>query len=118
MTQLEILRLKIGIASGDVTKDALLEIYLADALEYILTGTNTETIPDLLISAQVELALVYYNKQGIEGQTAHSEGGISRSFDDVPESIKKKIRSCRRLPARAEAYANPLTGDLVLDYET
>ena len=77
--------------------DDLLQAYLDDAQEAILNLTNLDAIPNKLLSTQVELAIIYYNKQGIEGQTAHSEGGISRSFEDIPLSILKKIKSCRRL---------------------
>lgn len=98
MTQLEKLKLKLGMNIPDTSKDDVLQVYLDDASEYILSQTHLETIPTTLLSTQVELAIIYYNKQGIEGQTAHSEGGISRSFEDIPESILKKIRSCRRLP--------------------
>ena len=98
MTQLEKLKLKLGMSISDVSKDDVLQVYLDDAFEYILSQTHLDAIPTALLSTQVELAIIYYNKQGIEGQTAHSEGGISRSFEDIPESILKKIRSCRRLP--------------------
>ena len=35
---------------------------------------------------QIEIAVYLYNKQGAEGQTAHSENGISRTYEsaDVP----------------------------------
>lgn len=96
LTQLEKLKLKLGIT--DNSQDGLLELYLEDTADFILNQTHLDTIPQGLLSTQVELAIIYYNKQGIEGQTAHSEGGISRTFEDIPERIKKKIFSCRRLP--------------------
>ena len=94
LTQLEKFKLKVG--SG--VSDDLLQVYLDDAQETILDLSNLDVIPDKLVSTQVELAIIYFNKQGIEGQTSHSEGGISRNFEDIPESIKKKIRAFRKLP--------------------
>lgn len=83
----------------DVSQDDLLNIYLEDAKDTILELTHLPEVPVNLLRAQIELAIVYYNKEGIEGQTGHSEGGISRSFEEgIPESIMKKIRSARRLP--------------------
>lgn len=95
LTQIDTLKLKLGI--NDTGQDALLQEYLDDAEEFILDTTHKDIIPDKLLRTQVELAIIYYNKQGIEGQTSHSEGGISRNFSDIPESILKKIRSCRKL---------------------
>ena len=42
---------------------------------------------------QIEIAVYLYNKQGAEGQTAHSENGISRTYEsaDVPESMLRGI---------------------------
>lgn len=94
ITQLEKLKLKLNNSEND----DLLQLYLDDASEFILNQTHLDVLPQGLFSTQIELAIIYYNKQGIEGQTSHSEGGISRSFEDVPESILKKIRSCKRLP--------------------
>jgi hypothetical protein len=82
----------------DTSKDDLLNLYLEDAEKDILELSHLPEVPAALLPMQVDLAIIYYNKQGIEGQTAHSEGGISRTFDDIPDSILKKIRSRRRLP--------------------
>lgn len=96
LAQLDQLKLKLDISDAD--KDALLQEYLDDAQEFILDTTHLDAVPEKLLRTQVELAIIYYNKQGIEGQTAHSEGGISRTFIDIPESIMKKIKSFRKLP--------------------
>lgn len=99
MNQLSKLKLKLGISLGDVSKDDLLNLYLDDAKDTILSLTHLSDLPDSLLSTQIELAIILYNKEGIEGQTSHSEGGVSRSFEEgIPESIMKKIRAHRRLP--------------------
>ncbi|MCM1564920.1 MAG: phage head-tail connector protein [Dehalobacter sp.] len=98
MTQLEKLKIKLGIALADSAKDDLLNLYLTDAEELIIELSHMDAVPTSLSAVQVDLAIIAFNKQGIEGQTAHSEGGISRTFEDIPESMLKKIRSCRRLP--------------------
>ncbi len=99
MDQLSKLKLKLGESLGDVSKDNLLNLYLEDAKDTILELTHLSELPNNLLNTQIELAIVYYNKEGIEGQTSHSEGGVSRSFEEgIPESIMKKIRSARRLP--------------------
>lgn len=44
-------------------------------------------------SAQCKLAAYFLNKRGADGQTSHSENGISRSFEsgDIPPSIMREI---------------------------
>lgn len=99
MEQLDKLKIKLGIPLEDTSQDELLNLYLEDAKDTILELTHLSEVPVNLLRAQVELAIFYYNKQGIEGQTGHSEGGINRNFEEgIPESIMKKIRSVRRLP--------------------
>jgi hypothetical protein len=98
VTQLEKMKTKLGMSLTDVSKDDLLNLYLEDAEKDILELSHLPEVSDALLSTQVDLAILYYNKQGIEGQTAHSEGGISRTFEGVPDNILRKIRSRRRLP--------------------
>lgn len=42
---------------------------------------------------QVEIAVYLLNRRGSEGQVAHSENGISRSYEsaDVPDSMMRDI---------------------------
>ena len=42
---------------------------------------------------QCEIAAYLLNKRGAEGQTAHSENGISRSYEsaDIPESMLSEV---------------------------
>lgn len=97
MQELNKMKLKLDIK--DNSQDDLLNLYLEDAKDTILELTHLSEVPTSLLSTQVELAIIMYNKEGIEGQTSHSEGGISRSFeDDIPKGIMKKIRAARKLP--------------------
>lgn len=97
MSQLEKLKLKLGITDND--QDDLLNLYLEDAKDTILELTHLDELPKSLLSTQIELAIVLYNKAGIEGQVSHSEGEVNRTFEEgIPESIMKKIRANRRLP--------------------
>lgn len=51
------------------------------------------TVPDQYAHIQVEIAVYLLNKRGAEGQTAHSENGISRSYEDgdVPPTLLRDI---------------------------
>lgn len=59
---------------------------------YPFDDTVTE-IPPKYDSLHVEIAVYLLNKRGAEGQTSHSENGISRSYEDgdIPYSLMSQI---------------------------
>lgn len=75
--------------------DNLLKSLLEDATAFILAETNRTYIPDKIISLPRRIALIDYNRLGTEGEKARTEGGGSYTFDDLPESIQRQIRSVR-----------------------
>lgn len=62
---------------------------------YPFDPTVTE-VPDQYAHVQVEIAVYLLNKRGAEGQTSHSENGISRSYEDgdVPPTLLREIVPC------------------------
>lgn len=50
-------------------------------------------VPEQYQFLQVEIAVYLLNKRGAEGQTGHTENGISRSYEsgDVPESMLRQV---------------------------
>lgn len=98
MTQLEKLKIRLGISILDITKDDLLNMFLEDASNEILDYTNRDTILTKMEGLQRELAIIYFNKQGSEGESSRSEGGISVSYStEIPESIKSRLKAFRLL---------------------
>ena len=97
LTQLEKLKLNLGIT--DDSKDDELNVLLEDVESDVLIWTNRKAIPELLVSTVRQIAVMRYNMQGIEGQTSHTEGGISRSFESLPQSIQGAIIQSRLLKA-------------------
>ncbi|MCG7406777.1 phage head-tail connector protein [Paenibacillus sp. ACRRX] len=89
MTQIEKLKLMLDITNN--SQDGKLQLLLDDVASDILTWTNRKILPVALESTQRQLAIIRFNMQGVEGQTSHNEGGVSRSFDDLPPSIKQPI---------------------------
>ena len=94
MTQLE--RLKIRITE-DVT-DKELEDILESAKAVILSrrfpfGEQPTEIEDKYKDLQIRIAVEMYNKRGAEGETSHSENGISRSYSsaNVSEELLREI---------------------------
>ena len=69
----------------------LLDALLSEAQQMILAYTGRKSLPAVLDTACVQLAVVLYNRQGIEGQSAHAEGGVSRTMQALPEEIRRQI---------------------------
>lgn len=105
MTQLEKLKIRLGI--NDSSQDILLDMLLEDAEGEILDYTNRTIIPDKAQALQRELAITYYNRLGSEGEASRSEGGVSVSYSaEIPESIKNRLKTFRRLKLVGVANAN------------
>ena len=56
-------------------------------------GTDLTEVPARYEYIQLQMCVALYNKKGAEGQTAHSENGISRTYEagDIPQSLLKQI---------------------------
>lgn len=97
MTEQEkITALKAMIGGSDT--DEVLSVYLSLAGKKIITKAypykdDVTEVPERYEFLQLEIAAYLMNKRGAEGQTAHSENGIDRSYEnaDVPESMLKTI---------------------------
>jgi hypothetical protein len=94
MTPLE--RLKLRIPENDN------ELELVDVLDsakaIILSrrypfGDHPDEIEKRYEDLQVRIAVELYNKRGVEGQTSHSENGVSRSYASasVSEDLLREI---------------------------
>lgn len=91
------LRIMLG-DSGEEDADETLSTYLDFAGNAILNRAfpydNTqEEVPKQYENLQIEIALYMLNKRGAEGETAHTENGITRNYGsaDVPEEMLKRI---------------------------
>lgn len=90
-------RILLKTMTGE-TGEEVLSTYLAIAGNKILRKAypfdqTITTVPDCYAYNQLEIAAYLLNKRGAEGETAHSENGISRSFEDgdVPPSLLREI---------------------------
>lgn len=97
MTDTEKLTYLRAMVGGSDT-DEVLSTYLVVAGKKIIAraypydDTVTE-VPDKYDTLQCEIAAYLLNKRGAEGQTQHSENGITRSYEnaDVPSSMLKVV---------------------------
>lgn len=91
---------KIGMVKSMTgeTSDGVVSAYLKIAgnkicrKAYPFDPTVTE-VPEQYSLLQVEIAVYLLNKRGAEGEAAHSENGISRTYEngDVPPSMLRQI---------------------------
>lgn len=92
MTQLE--RLKILIP--DEKNEDLLQELLNRAESAIKRKRRTpQELPmeSRFADLQIEIAVFLYNKLGTEGETSHSENGVSRTYENahIPDSMLNTI---------------------------
>ncbi len=97
MTDKEKLTALKAMVGGSDT-DEVLSTYLMLAGKKIITRAypyddSVATVPTKYDTLQCEIAAYMLNKRGAEGQTAHTENGISRVYEnaDVPPSMLKAI---------------------------
>ena len=96
--KLSMLRVMVGQPNeGDWSDDVLIS-YLAIAGRKIINRAypyddTIDEVPRRYGYLQCDIAAYLLNKRGAEGQTAHSENGISRSYAsaDVPESMLSEV---------------------------
>jgi hypothetical protein len=90
--------LKDMLDSGDTTSDEIANAYLAAAKQAVINlaypfGDGSEVMPEKYDYEQIAIALYMLNRRGSEGETAHVEGGTSRTFEvaDIPISLRCRI---------------------------
>lgn len=78
--------------------EALLRVYLRAATDAVLRrlypfGPAPADVPAAYRARTVEIAVYLYGKRGAEGETAHSEGDVSRSYESagIPASMLSDI---------------------------
>lgn len=97
MTDVEKLTM-LKVMVGDADADEVLSTYLTLAGRKIIAKAfpykpDVTEVPAQYDYLQVEIAAYMLNKRGAEGETSHSENGISRSYEnaDIPASMLKAI---------------------------
>lgn len=80
------------------TDHSVLFTYLSLAKGVVISkafpfGTGEEAIPSPYHTVHVEIAAFMLNKRGAEGETSHSENGVSRSYEDgdIPATLLRRI---------------------------
>lgn len=83
--------------SPEVEQDAVLSSLLEDAQALILNRAypfgyaDDVVVPKRYERIQISLAVELYSKRGAEGQTSHSENGISRSWAESSPLLRQIV---------------------------
>ena len=96
--KLSLLRVMVGQPNEGDWSDEVLRSYLNIAGRKIINRAypyddTIMEVPRRYSYLQCDIANYLLNKRGAEGQTAHSENGVSRSYEsaDVPESMLAEV---------------------------
>lgn len=97
MEQLQ--KLKVQLDNPDVD-DGILIFCLDRAKDIICDIRNSDKVETRYLNTQISIAIELYNKRGAEGQTGHSENGISRSYSsaDISNEIIRTITPVVKTP--------------------
>lgn len=91
--ELFMLRLPNGADPSEERVGAL----LLKAENTILDIIGRKTLPSQLIDAQAELALIYYNRSGTEGENKRAEGELTAEYiDGIPHDIMLRLKNYPR----------------------
>ena len=93
MANLETLKRRLG--TNDAAGDALFIDLLCDAENYVIGYIGREPVPERLNGVVVELAAISYNRLGMQGESAHSEGGLTVNADSLPEALRALLNRYR-----------------------
>lgn len=94
MTQLERLKLRIPENDNELELVDLLESAKAVILSRRFPfGEPPLELEERYKDLQIRIAVEMYNKRGVEGQTSHSENGVSRGYSSagVSEELLREI---------------------------
>ena len=94
MTQLERLKIRITENATDAELEDILESAKAVILARRFPFTDwPEEIEAKYKDLQIRIAVEMFSKRGAEGETAHSENGVSRTYAsaNVSEDLLKEI---------------------------
>lgn len=96
MTEQELLSaLRLRLPDASEQPDALLLGLLKDAAALIRALTWRQEVPNDLQNAQLRLAVIFFNRMGMEGETDHTEGDVRRAQQDLPEGLRREICAYR-----------------------
>jgi hypothetical protein len=92
MPSLDNVKILLGIS--DNSQDALLNLYLSRATNFVKNYCNIDEIPSSLDDVIEDIAVIRYRLHGVEGVKSESKGSLSESYiDSLPADIISQLNS-------------------------
>lgn len=97
MSQISVFKNVLGNPDDDLD---VLQFYLDSANDIICDIRNSDKVETQYLNTQIRIAVELYNKRGAEGQTGHSENGITRQYEksDISPSLLDTITPIVKTP--------------------
>lgn len=90
---------------ADVMSEEKMEYLLEAAKDIILDEIGRDELPERLVSAQVQLAVIMFEREGAWGESSRSEGSVSRNFiDGLPDDIRSRLKNYPRKAGAVYAF--------------
>lgn len=89
--KLVLFKARTGIT--DATQNELISQYIKDAEYFILGVTGQASVPTALEGAQIDIAVSAWGKRGAEGESSHSEGGVSVTYESLSPALQALLRA-------------------------
>lgn len=103
MEELRRIKIILRIDENDTSQDELIQVLYDITKEQIYAETNRCDIDSdsKLTTLILNSAVIRYGRLGAEGKSSETIGPLSTQYyggtEDLPESIKRQIKSCRKL---------------------
>lgn len=80
--------------------DAVVQYYLDSASDVICDLRDASAVESKYLNVQIMMAVELYNKRGAEGQTGHSENGVTRAYTsaDISPNLLALVTPVIRTP--------------------
>lgn len=91
-------KLLLGIAAADITKDTLIDMLLEDAIAEVTDYCNLKIYDSKFDSTVVKMVSQNYNKVSTQGISSQSFSGVSESFvDGYSADVMTMLNKSRRV---------------------
>lgn len=96
MPSLDNVKILLGIT--DNSQDALLNLYLSRATNFVKNYCNIDEIPSSLDEVIEDIAVIRYRLHGVEGVKSETKGSLSETYiESLPTDVINQLNCHRRV---------------------
>jgi hypothetical protein len=96
MPSLDNVKILLGIT--DNSQDALLNLYLSRATNFVKNYCNIDEIPSSLDEVIEDIAVIRYRLHGVEGVKSETKGSLSETYiESLPTNVINQLNCHRRV---------------------